>query len=432
MNRVVIGILAHVDSGKTTLSEGMLYSAGEIRKIGRVDHGDAFLDSHEIERDKGITIFSKQAVMRFRDTEFTLLDTPGHVDFSTEMERTLSVLDYAILVISGTDGIQNHTETLWRLLARYNVPTFIFVNKMDLNADRNAVLDELHTRFSDGCIDFTQNYENEDFRESLAMCDESIMNTFLADGTVKNQDIRNAVVQRKIFPCYFGSALKMEGVSEFLEGLELYTRQIIYDDKFGAKVFKIAEDEQGTYIMNSKDLCLLDHLPDLIKSGVKSLKIEGRMKSVHYVATVVSVYRKAIDAYLRDPEHFSVLPEWQEELLKISHRPYTTGFFEHRPEADGQVYTTSSYEQTADFVGLVNDYDAASGRVTLEQRNNVKEGETLEILTPGGTVFPWTLSDMEDETGTPIAAAPHAQMIFTAVGDARMEPYSLVRRLKKA
>ena len=252
MNRVVIGILAHVDSGKTTLSEGMLYSAGEIRKIGRVDHGDAFLDSHEIERDKGITIFSKQAVMRFRDTEFTLLDTPGHVDFSTEMERTLSVLDYAILVISGTDGIQNHTETLWRLLARYNVPTFIFVNKMDLNADRNAVLDELHTRFSDGCIDITQNYENEDFRESLAMCDESIMNTFLADGTVKNQDIRNAVVQRKIFPCYFGSALKMEGVSEFLEGLELYTRQIIYDDKFGAKVFKIAEDEQGTRLTYMK------------------------------------------------------------------------------------------------------------------------------------------------------------------------------------
>ncbi len=252
MNRVVIGILAHVDSGKTTLSEGMLYSAGEIRKIGRVDHGDAFLDSHEIERDKGITIFSKQAVMRFRDTEFTLLDTPGHVDFSTEMERTLSVLDYAILVISGTDGIQNHTETLWRLLERYNVPTFIFVNKMDLNADRNAVLDELHTRFSDGCIDFTQNPENEDFRESLAMCDESIMNTFLADGTVKNQDIRNAVVQRKIFPCYFGSALKMEGVSEFLEGLELYTRQIIYDDKFGAKVFKIAEDEQGTRLTYMK------------------------------------------------------------------------------------------------------------------------------------------------------------------------------------
>ena len=181
-----------------------------------------------------------------------LLDTPGHVDFSTEMERTLSVLDYAILVISGTDGIQNHTETLWRLLARYNVPTFIFVNKMDLNADKNAVLDELHTRFSDGCIDFTQNYENEDFRESLAMCDESIMNTFLADGTVKNQDIRNAVVQRKIFPCYFGSALKMEGVSEFLEGLELYTRQIIYDDKFGAKVFKIAEDEQGTRLTYMK------------------------------------------------------------------------------------------------------------------------------------------------------------------------------------
>ena len=219
MNRVVIGILAHVDSGKTTLSEGMLYSAGEIRKIGRVDHGDAFLDSHEIERDKGITIFSKQAVMRFRDTEFTLLDTPGHVDFSTEMERTLSVLDYAILVISGTDGIQNHTETLWRLLARYNVPTFIFVNKMDLNADRNAVLDELHTRFSDGCIDFTQNYENEDFRESLAMCDESIMNTFLADGTVKNQDIEMPLYKEKYSRAISALHLKWNVYRNFLKDL---------------------------------------------------------------------------------------------------------------------------------------------------------------------------------------------------------------------
>jgi len=251
MNRVVIGILAHVDSGKTTLSEGMLYTAGEIRKIGRVDHGDAFLDTHEIERDRGITIFSKQATMKFRETEFTLLDTPGHVDFSTEMERTLSVLDYAILVISGTDGVQNHTETLWRLLKRYDVPTFLFINKMDLNADKDAVLSELKYRFGDGCIDFTADMTSEEFMEEIAMCDEAIMNTFLSDATVKTEDIRNAVVTRKVFPCYFGSALKMEGVKEFLEGLELYTRQIIYDDHFGAKVFKISE-EDGTRLTHMK------------------------------------------------------------------------------------------------------------------------------------------------------------------------------------
>lgn len=251
MNRVVIGILAHVDSGKTTLSEGMLYTAGEIRKIGRVDHGDAFLDTHEIERDRGITIFSKQAVMKFRETEFTLLDTPGHVDFSTETERTLSVLDYAILVISGTDGVQNHTETLWRLLKRYDVPTFIFINKMDLNADKDAVLSELKHRFGDGCIDFTADMTSEAFMEEIAMCDEAIMNTFLNDATVKTEDIRNAIVTRKVFPCYFGSALKTEGVKEFFEGLELYTRQIIYDDRFGARVFKISE-ENGTRLTHMK------------------------------------------------------------------------------------------------------------------------------------------------------------------------------------
>lgn len=252
MNRVVIGILAHVDSGKTTLSEGMLYCAGEIRKLGRVDHRNSFLDSHEIERDKGITIFSKQAVMNFRDTQFTLLDTPGHVDFSTETERVLSVLDYAILVISGTDGVQNHTETLWRLLERYNVPTFIFVNKMDLNADKDSVLADLTSRLSDGCLDFTQNWDSDGFKEALAMCDENIMNTFLSDGTVNNQDIRNAIVQRHLFPCFFGSALKNEGVNEFLERLLLYTRQIIYDDNFGAKVFKVSEDEQGTRLTHLK------------------------------------------------------------------------------------------------------------------------------------------------------------------------------------
>lgn len=202
MNRLVIGILAHVDSGKTTLSDGMLYTVGELRRLGRVDHGDAFLDTNEIERDRGITIFSKQAVMRFNDTEFTLLDTPGHVDFSTEMERTLSVLDYAILVISGTDGVQNHTETLWRLLKRYNVPVFLFINKMDLNADHDAVMDELRYRFGDGCIDFGADRTSDEFMDSLAMCDEVIMNGFLENGSVKTADIRNAIAKRNIFPCF--------------------------------------------------------------------------------------------------------------------------------------------------------------------------------------------------------------------------------------
>ena len=252
MNRLVIGILAHVDSGKTTLSEGMLYTAGELRRLGRVDHGDAFLDTNEIERDRGITIFSKQAVMRFKDTEFTLLDTPGHVDFSTEMERTLSVLDYAILVISGTDGVQNHTETLWQLLKRYNVPVFLFINKMDLNADHDAVMNELRYRFGDGCIDFGADRTSDEFMDSLAMCDEVIMNGFLENGSVKTADIRNAIAKRNIFPCFFGSALKTEGVKEFLEGLELYTKRAIYDDNFGAQVFKISEDEQGARLTHMK------------------------------------------------------------------------------------------------------------------------------------------------------------------------------------
>lgn len=251
MNRLVIGILAHVDSGKTTLSEGMLYCAGNLRKLGRVDHGDAFLDVHEIERDKGITIFSKQAVMQYKDTEFTLLDTPGHVDFSTEMERTLGVLDYAILVISGTDGVQSHTETLWRLLKRYGVPTFIFINKMDLPSDRDMVLAELKHRFGDGCIDFSDT-GSEEFADSLAMCDETIMNGFLDNGTVKTADIRNAIIGRRVFPCFFGSALKNEGVKEFMEGLALYTKRAIYDDTFGANVYKIDRDEQGARLTYMK------------------------------------------------------------------------------------------------------------------------------------------------------------------------------------
>ncbi|MCC8169355.1 MAG: GTP-binding protein, partial [Oscillospiraceae bacterium] len=249
MKRLAIGILAHVDSGKTTLSEGMLYRAGEIRRLGRVDHGDAFLDNNQIERDRGITIFSKQAVLTLDNAEFTLLDTPGHIDFSTEMERTLQVLDYAILVISGTDGVQNHTETLWKLLIRYNIPTFIFVNKMDISEyGREEIISEMSERLSDGCIDLYA----DGAEENIAMFDEDLMEKFLDGGGLEDSDIAEAVSKRKIFPCCFGSALKLEGVDEFLEALEKYTKPREYGEGFGAKVFKISEDEQGNRLTHMK------------------------------------------------------------------------------------------------------------------------------------------------------------------------------------
>lgn len=252
MKRLVIGILAHVDSGKTTLSEGLLYRSGEIRKIGRVDHGDAFLDTNEIEREKGITIFSKQAVMRLKDTEITLVDTPGHIDFSTETERTLQILDYAILVISGTDGVQNHTETLWRLLIRYNIPTFIFINKMDIsNKSREELIGELQSRLDKSCVDFSDRSSPE-LAEAVAVSDERAMERFLESETVTDEDIINAVYKRSVFPCFFGAALKLEGVDEFLRGLDRYTKAPKAESRFGAKVFKISEDEQGKRLTHMK------------------------------------------------------------------------------------------------------------------------------------------------------------------------------------
>lgn len=253
MKRLVMGILAHVDSGKTTLSESILYRAGEIRKIGRVDHGDAFLDNNEIERDRGITIFSKQAVFSLKSGDFMLMDTPGHIDFSTEMERTLQILDYAILVISGTDGVQNHTETLWKLLIRYNIPTFIFVNKMDISEyERDELIAELCDRLDEGCVDFTQNHSSPEFIEAAAVCDETLMERFDKGETLSDADLAEAIAKRRIFPCYFGSALKNEGVEEFTEAIEKYTKQINFPDKFGAKIFKITEDEQGKRLTHMK------------------------------------------------------------------------------------------------------------------------------------------------------------------------------------
>lgn len=243
MKKIVIGILAHVDSGKTTLSEALLYQSGNIKKLGRVDHRDSFLDTFSLERDRGITIFSKQAVLKYNDTQFTLLDTPGHVDFSAETERTLQVLDYAVLVISATDGIQSHTQTLWKLLSKYNVPCFIFVNKMDLDgADKERVLSELKMKFSDGCINF--GCENdEQFFENIALCDEKLLNDYYESGVIQSADINECIKSRKIFPCMFGSALKLTGVSEFLECLDKYTEMPHYGSDFSGKVYKISEDK---------------------------------------------------------------------------------------------------------------------------------------------------------------------------------------------
>ncbi len=253
MRKLVIGILAHVDAGKTTLAESMLYLTGSIRKLGRVDHRDTFLDTYEQERARGITIFSKQAVFAYKNMEVTLLDTPGHVDFSAEMERTLQVLDYAILVISGSDGVQGHTETLWGLLARYNIPTFLFINKMDMRGtDRSTLLRELKNRLNESCIDFNQEQRNHDFLESLAICDEALLEQYLDSGVIDQEAIKALIVERKVFPCFFGSALKVMGVEELLEGINQYTSQPQYPEQFGAKVYKIGRDEQGNRLTYMK------------------------------------------------------------------------------------------------------------------------------------------------------------------------------------
>lgn len=280
-----MGILAHVDAGKTTLSEGILYLTGGLRKLGRVDHGDAFLDNFALERSRGITIFSKQAVFPLGETEVTLIDTPGHVDFSAEMERALWVMDYAVLVVSGADGIQGHTETLWRLLKAYRIPTFIFVNKMDQDGtDREALLQELKKNLDDGCIAFdslrmpqetgTKGFaaggkknaarvENardealisagsEDILEEIAMCDEDVLEAYMETGDIRKSDVIRLIGGRKIFPCYFGSALKLSGVETLLAGLEQFTRMPEYPDEFAAKVFKISRDEQGSRLTHIK------------------------------------------------------------------------------------------------------------------------------------------------------------------------------------
>ena len=281
---ISLGVLAHVDAGKTTLSEGLLYQCGKIRRMGRVDHKDAYLDTYELERERGITIFSKQAVFDMGDWNVTLLDTPGHVDFSAEMERTLQVLDYAILVINGADGVQGHTQTLWRLLGQYRIPTFLFVNKMDQEGtDRESLLCELKKKLSGNCVDFGGELEccgaenrtegretvdnlpgstepgageainaTDDLLENIAMCEEELLEKFLETGVIEKKEAARLILDRKLFPCFFGSALKMEGVNALIRGMEIYMEEPVWPEKFGAKVFKIARDDQGNRLTYMK------------------------------------------------------------------------------------------------------------------------------------------------------------------------------------
>lgn len=290
------GLLAHVDAGKTTLSEGMLYLSGKIREMGRVDHGDAFLDTYELERERGITIFSKQAVMTWKGKEFILLDTPGHVDFSAEMERVLQVLDCAVLVISGTDGVQSHTVTLWRLLKRYGIPVFVFVNKMDRDGtDREKIMEKLREHLSETCIDMTEPFfngvdEENGFRnpenisewlENLAVCDDRILEEYLETGNVSRKTFQKAVCSRKVFPCWFGSALKAEGIDSFIDGICIFGPEPEYPEEFGAKVYKIARDPQGnrlTYLkVTGGTLKVREALPG-IEGKVNQIRIYSGTK----------------------------------------------------------------------------------------------------------------------------------------------------------
>ena len=281
MKKLVVGILAHVDAGKTTLSEGMLYCSGAIKRMGRVDHRDAFLDTDTLERERGITIFSKQAILPLKSRTLVLMDTPGHVDFSAEMERTLQVLDYAILVISGTDGVQAHTETLWRLLKQYEIPTFLFINKMDLpGADRNEVISQLKRQLDEGCVPFP--VTGNDAMEEVAMCSEALMTEFLDSGTITVSALTQAIARRKVFPCCFGSALRLEGVEFFLDLLEEYTCIPNYSPQFGARVYKISRDGQGNRLTWMKitggqlkpKILLTNRKPDMEESEVWTEKAD--------------------------------------------------------------------------------------------------------------------------------------------------------------
>lgn len=278
--QVTIGILAHVDAGKTTLAECMMYLTGQIRKLGRVDHKDAFLDTNELERARGITIFSKEARFQLGEKVITLLDTPGHIDFQGEMERTLQILDYVILVVSGADGVQGHVLTLWRLLEEYKIPVFLFINKMDQEGThKEKLLKEIRERLHEHCIDFSNTIFQETILEEIAMCDENVLEQYLESGKLGKEDMISLISRRKLFPCYFGSALKVRGVDAFLEGLNTYTKVKAYGKEFGAKVFKIARDLKGNRLTYLKVTGGSLKVRELIKNG-KEDGIEEKINEI--------------------------------------------------------------------------------------------------------------------------------------------------------
>lgn len=270
--KITLGIVAHVDSGKTTLSEALLFAAGEIKKVGRVDHGDAFLDTDSIEKQRGITIFAKQAIISLPGIQFTLVDTPGHADFSAETERTFSVLDYAVLVVSAADGVQSHTKTLWNLLRRYNIPTFIFINKMDqVGADKRAVLQQLSAQLSDGCLDFE--VQDEEFFEGVALQDSSLLDEYIKSGKISREHLAEAVARGSVFPVYSGSALKLKGVEELLRALARYAVEKTFPEEFGARVFKISQDEKGRRLTHLRVTGGCMRLKDSLSIGGNDQKI---------------------------------------------------------------------------------------------------------------------------------------------------------------
>ena len=364
MRHITIGILAHVDAGKTTLSECMLYLSGQIRKLGRVDHKDAFLDTYELERERGITIFSKQAELKMGNLGITLLDTPGHVDFSAEMERTLQVLDYAILVINGADGVQGHTRTLWRLLKRYQIPTFIFINKMDqVGTDKAKVLADLQNRLDEGCIDFSE--ITEETYDSLAMCDEKAMEEYLESERVEDTTIAEMIGKRKVFPCYFGSALKMEGVQEFMDEMAGYIEKneqvknvMVSDERnamekgtevFGAKVYKISRDASGSRLTHLK-----------ITSG--SLKVKDILKG--------KVQKKD-----HSDENENVKDTWEEKVNQI--RIYSGEKYEMVQGAEsGMICAVMGFNYTypGEGLGIAEDSEAPVLESVLSYKIKLPEG----------------------------------------------------------
>ena len=308
---ICAALLAHVDAGKTTLSEALLYESGVIRTRGRVDHKDAFLDTSPLERERGITIFSKQACFSYGNMDVTMLDTPGHVDFSSEMERTLQVIDYAVLIISGTDGVQGHTETVWKLLQKYRIPTFFFVNKMDLpGADKAAVLKELQAKLSPYCVDFTE--EEELLCENVAMCEETLLETYLEEGTFDlKKEVRRLVSGTLLYPCYFGSALQNEGVEALLEGLESYTKMPEYQKEFAGKVYKITRDDAGQRLTHMKltggELKLRDEIEGIGK--VNEIRV--------YSGEKYTLQRQEISARFRDLPTPTPAKVWEKKPIFV-------------------------------------------------------------------------------------------------------------------